>query len=305
MQVNHIPDSQNRILASDGFKEVFLDFILSRQAMMCTKNTIRQYRYLLGRAIDWFGNHGINRPEDISAHALRHFFSYLFSQGLSDSYVHTYARALKTFIRFMVEESYLSNTIRVPMPKVAEKQLLVYNEVEVKQIIKACQDKRDYAFMLLMLDSGLRNAEVRKLNWEDIDIQRGVVRVLEGKGRKFRIVAIGLNTRRALIKYSREINSSDEKPVFQTQSGSRLTAAGLRSWMMRFSERANIHITPHALRRTFATFSIRAGMDVFQLQTLLGHSTLEMTRHYVKLVDEDLVKAHQAYGPIDNLIKNG
>jgi integrase/recombinase XerD len=44
-------------------------------------------------------------------------------------------------------------------------------------------------------------------------------------------------------------------------------------------------------------------MNVFQLQALMGHATLEMTRHYVRILDEDLVNSHEAYGPIDNLIK--
>jgi len=55
------------------------------------------------------------------------------------------------------------------------------------------------------------------------------------------------------------------------------------------------------LRRTFATLSLRAGMDVFQLQALMGHSSLEMTRRYVSLLDEDLIKAHKKHGPIDHL----
>lgn len=299
---NHNHTSQNRTLASKGFDEVLLDFILSRQAMMCTQNTIRQYRYLLRRSIDWFEQHEITCPEEITCKLIRQFFSELFNQGCSDSYVHTYARVLKTFIRFMVEENYLSEEIRVPMPKIAEKQLLVYNESQVKQILLNCQNRRDLAFILFMLDTGLRNTEVRKLNWDDINLKTGVVRVKEGKGRKFRIGVTGVNTRRALLKYRSEIDCSLTNPVFQTQSGTRFTAPGLRSWMMRLSDRTKIHITPHALRRTFATLSIRAGMDVFQLQILLGHSSLEMTRHYVRLVDEDLIRTHKAHGPVDNIM---
>jgi len=222
VESHNIQDSKNRTLASNGFNDVLLDFILSRQAMMCTKNTIRQYRYFLGRTIDWCERHEITCPEEITSKVIRQFFSELFTQGCSDSYVHTYARALKTFIRFMVEENYLSDSIRVPMPKIAENQILVCNESQVKQILCACQDKRDLAFILFMLDTGLRNAEVRKLNWEDIDINIGVVRVVEGKGRKFRIVVTGINTRRALLKYKSEIDSTGTNPVFQTQSGSRI-----------------------------------------------------------------------------------
>lgn len=59
--------------------------------------------------------------------------------------------------------------------------------------------------------------------------------------------------------------------------------------------------TCHYLRRIIANLSLRAGMNVIQLQGLLGHSTLEMTRHCIEILDEDLVKAHQEHGPIDFL----
>ena len=95
-----------------------------------------------------------------------------------------------------------------------------------------------------------------------------------------------------------------ESKQFQTRSGVIFTASGLRSWMLRMSERADIHISPHALRRTFATLSLRAGMNVIQLQGLLGHSSLEMTRHYIEMLEEDLVRAHKEHGPIDFLFNN-
>ena len=74
---------------------------------MCARKTIRQYRYLLGRAIEWFKAQEIFTPEEITNQAIRFFFADLYSKGCSDSYVHSYARALKTFFRFMVEEGYL------------------------------------------------------------------------------------------------------------------------------------------------------------------------------------------------------
>ncbi|MCK5635711.1 MAG: tyrosine-type recombinase/integrase, partial [Anaerolineales bacterium] len=60
--------------------------------------------------------------------------------------------------------------------------------------------------------------------------------------------------------------------------------------------------TPHALRRTFATLSLKAGMNLIHLQGLLGHSTLEMTRRYLQVLDEDLVDAHRSHGPIDTFL---
>ena len=77
---------------------------------------------------------------------------------------------------------------------------------------------------------------------------------------------------------------------------------GLRSVLLRIGDRAGIKVTPHALRRTFATLSLRAGMNLIQLQALLGHSSIDMTRRYVELLDEDLLEAHKEHRPVDMYI---
>ena len=94
----------------------------------------------------------------------------------------------------------------------------------------------------------------------------------------------------------------DDNPVFQCGPGKRFTISGMRSWVLRIGKRAGIKLSPHALRRTFATLALKAGMNVFQLQGLLGHSSLEMTRRYVAMLDEDLVDAHKKHGPIDHFL---
>jgi hypothetical protein len=72
----------------------------------------------------------------------------------------------------------------------------------------------------------------------------------------------------------------------------------LRSILLRISERSGIHIAPHALRRTFATLALKAGMNPLHLQGLLGHSSLEMTRRYAQMMDEDLVEACRICVPV-------
>jgi integrase len=188
------------------------------------------------------------------------------------------------------------------MPKIVETRQPVYSIQEIQKILLACKNKRDRAFVMLMVDSGVRLKEVLALNWEDINIKNGLVRINNGKGRKFRTVVVGIETRRALVKYRAEINSSDSKPVFQTIHGTRFTESGLRSWMNRLSKNAGVHITPHALRRSFATISVKAGMDLFRLQALMGHSSLEMTKEYVRNLDEDLIEAHQKHSPINYVL---
>jgi site-specific recombinase XerD len=293
---------QKRTVASEFVNNAYLDFMLSRQAMMCAQSTLHFYEYTLWKIFDWLVQQGVTNLDQISSQHIRTFLGEMAARGCKDSYIHTYARAFKTFAKFLKQEGYITHSIKISMPKIAHKRMLVYGVEEVKRILNMCKDNRERAFISLMVDSGLRNAEVRALNWEDVEISTGIVRIKNGKGGKSRNVMIGIHTRRILLKYRDTVNSQPNNPLIQTNSGGRFTESGLRSWLNRLSQRTNIHITPHALRRTFATLSLRAGMNVFELQGLFGHASLEVTRRYVAMVDEDLIDAHKKHAPIDNLI---
>jgi integrase len=69
----------------------------------------------------------------------------------------------------------------------------------------------------------------------------------------------------------------------------------------RLSKKTGILITAHALRRTFTILSLRAGMNPLHLQNLGGWASLDMVQHYAQMVDEDLLQAHKAHSPVDNL----
>ena len=125
----------------------------------------------------------MDNPEKISGRHIRSFLGEMAERGCADSYMHMYARVVKTFSRFMQEEGYINKPIRFPMPKLTEKHLLVYDANHIRHILTACQDKRDFAFILLMGDTGLRNAEVRNLTWGDVDIISGMIRIIRGKGK--------------------------------------------------------------------------------------------------------------------------
>jgi len=193
--------------------------------------------------------------------------------------------------------------VKVDVPPVGRQRLPFLTASQVKQLLDVC-DSRDRAMILLMVDSGLRRQEVCNLNKSDLDLETGGIHVRQGKGHKDRITAIGATTRRAILLYIRIIpNQADNAPLFQTQDGYRLTGDGIQSIFRRLSKVAGFKVSAHMLRRTFATLALKAGLDVVSLQSLLGHSSLETTRRYIQLLDDDLLQAHHQYSPIDNLRK--
>ncbi|HSG42937.1 MAG TPA: site-specific integrase, partial [Anaerolineales bacterium] len=111
-----------------------------------------------------------------------------------------------------------------------------------------------------------------------------------------------VKTRRALLKYRRTIpNHNSHDPLFQTDESKRFTGSGLLAVFRRITKKTGIHITPHALRRTFVILSLRSGMDVLHLQAMLGHSSLAMVKHYAQMVDDDLIREHKKHSPVDSL----
>ena len=88
----------------------------------------------------------------------------MVEKGYSDSYIHIFARVIRTFTRFLLKEKYIYEPVEFEMPKFGKKRLLVYRKEEIQKIKKSCEDLRDKAFILIMVDSGLRKAEVISLN---------------------------------------------------------------------------------------------------------------------------------------------
>jgi site-specific recombinase XerD len=299
---NKVDTKQKWALASYLLQDAYTDFILSRQAMLCSPNTINFYHYTAGKFLKYLEENGITSPDRTSARHVREYLSQLVQRNLSDSYINGHARAIKTLVRFWHKEKYIPELITFKMPAIAKKRLPVLSADEVRKSLQACKTNRDRLLILLLVDTGLRRAEFCAMNWENVDITTGIIRVERGKGGKARSVVVGIKTRRKLIAYRRDIVHEEKSPLIQTVSGKRLSHNGLRSALLSIGKRANIHITPHALRRTFATLSLRAGMNLIQLQAILGHSSLDMTQKYIQMLDEDLVNAHKSFGPIDSFL---
>ena len=106
-------------------RESYLDFILSRQAILCTPRTVKFYQDTLCKFLDWLENESITEPELITARHLREFLASYAERGCKDSYVHTYARSIRTFIRFLYQEEYIPKLISIQMPRIGEMRLPV------------------------------------------------------------------------------------------------------------------------------------------------------------------------------------
>jgi site-specific recombinase XerD len=128
-------------------EEAFLDFILSRQAKLCSENTVCFYSFTLGKFIEWLTSHSISTPGEVTTRLIRAYLAEYANRGCSDSYIHSHARAIKTFVRFLHTENYIAEQLTFQMPSLSKKRLPVLSASEVKIVLEACLASRDKALI--------------------------------------------------------------------------------------------------------------------------------------------------------------
>jgi site-specific recombinase XerD len=277
------------------------DFYLAKRASLAADRTIEFYQRTAGDFVAWLIAQGIAEPEKITGQHVRSYLVHVRERDVSEATVRIYAQGIKAFCRFCTRE-WGAPAFAIDMPRPERKQMRVPSPDELAALLGACLNIRDRALLLFLADTGARVSEAAALNWEDLDIETGVVRIRRGKGRKARTVMVGIETRRAMLRYRHRVPNEPADPLWGGQQG-RLSRDGIRHLFRRLEERTGLKFSPHDLRRFFATASLRSGMNVLHVQSLLGHTSLEMTRRYLSIVEDDLRQAHEQHGPVDHWLQ--
>jgi integrase/recombinase XerC len=158
---------------------------------------------------------------------------------------------------------------------------------------------RDRAILELLYSSGLRVSELVGLNLDQLNSDLGIVRVM-GKGRKERIVPVGMKALEALRVYLEERGiSRGEDPIFVNSSGGRLTSRSVGRVMKKYTRHSGIFrkVSPHSLRHTFATHLLDAGADIREIQEMLGHASLSTTQKYTHVSMGRLMEVYDKAHP--------
>jgi site-specific recombinase XerD len=198
------PCPQAKQDANSALDLCFEMFMLHQEASHHTPRTLGFYTYTLQAFIAFLTQDGVDTPEGVTRHHIRQFMVHKQREGCTNSTVHGYARAVKTFLNFLVDEDVLGETPMqsVTMPKLEEKVHPAFTQEDIRALLDACQGplgKRDRAIMLCLLDSGLRASEFVSMDVGDVD-KDGMVRVA-GKGQKERYVRLGATARKAMLRY--------------------------------------------------------------------------------------------------------
>jgi site-specific recombinase XerD len=239
--------------------------------------------WLQTRRVDWDIPYRIERMDIVG------FINYLAAQKLSAVTRKRKLASIRGFLKFLKDNQIIfgnpADTIEGPIREERDPAILL--KTEYKALLQvAGENPRDFAMVMLFLQTGLRVSELVNLKLSDVDLVSRELTVRQGKGRKDRVVPLVGQALQALKAYLAVRDpGSDYEQVFLARNGTSMDPRTVRYRIKKYYEEAGIKkkASVHTLRHTFATHQIHNGLKINQLKEVLGHRQMETTYKYVHL----------------------
>jgi len=228
--------------------------------------------------------------DDIALDDIRRYIADLLYEKKKS---HTYVSQAVSAIKFLYK-NILNNhnvDISLPRPKREEKLPEILSLKEVVQILQVVSNKKHRAILFLTYSAGLRVSEVVRLQISDIDQERGLIRIKQGKGRKDRYSLLSTTALEVLKEYALKQRLQNwlfcgEEP--ENHLSERTVQSVFKTAVMTAGIKKNVSV--HSLRHSFATHLLEAGTDLRYIQELLGHKNLKTTEIYTHVSNKNLAK---------------
>jgi integrase len=212
-------------------------------------------------------------------------------------------RSVCCFYNFLVQEGLGAKEEYERLKSLRPKRFLPpkkhsISEDQLNQVIAACKNSYERALIVLLANTGIRNAELRALRRYDIQLEPKILVVQLGKGNKPRKIGLNQASIRALEAYLEEYTKEPTDYLFTRMvQGEEMQHSpySLIQKLKTISKRESIDLSPHALRRTFVTINANKGRSLVTLQILCGHADLETTRGYCMTSQADAVAQSQSW----------
>lgn len=244
------------------------------------------------RTVEEFSRRFRCSPDRLGPQHIREYQAELFRRKLSPGSVTQRLAALRFFYIKTLKRAW--SVAETPYPKQGSRLPTILSQEEVARLIDAALTPYHRTLLMTLYATGVRRAELTHLKVSDIDSQRMVIHVRDGKGRKDRDVMLSAKLLEELRQHWRRFKHKPSTWLFpgkRSHTGdapidTKVVWYACRQAAQRAGLQKNVH--PHTLRHCFATHLLEAGADLRTIQMLLGHSDLEETTIYLHLSERHL-----------------
>lgn len=227
---------------------------------------------------------------DVNKTTIITYLLYLQNMGKASSTISRSLASLKCLYQFLLNNNYIDEdpTFNLKTSKIEKRIPDILSVKEICELLSqpntnTFKGSRDRAMIQLIYSTGLRVSQMLELNIGDLNMDSNLI-YLKGKS-NLRAISLDESETKGIYEYIRKYKTElpDDNPLFTNLQGGRLTRQGFWKILRQYSKKMGIdkNITPHTLRHSFAIHKLEAGVDIRQLQEMLGHSELPITASYL------------------------
>jgi len=302
-----IQSKENRTL-----QEAFDQFVQSKRVMNISEETIKHYQAGYKYFVEFFGEERL--CVEVDKESVFEYLAYIkeTKPDISQKTVQTYIKGLRTILYYMMENEWIDE-FKIALPRVEETIKETYTDYEVQQLIKrpdvkTCSfaDIRNWTIVCYFLATGNRLGTVANIRIGDVNLQEGEIFIRKTKQKKQYILPISSALKAVLAEYLQYRKGEPSNFLFCSVYGEQLTKDTMGECIRHYNLSRGVAKTGiHLFRHTFAKNWIMNGGDIFRLQKVLGHSTLDMVKQYVNLYGSDLKRDYDNFSLLDSATENG
>ena len=230
--------------------------------------------------------------------------------NLKSTTINTYLRAVRAILYFGMEQGYLPR-FKLELIKSDKELKETYSDEELTRLLKKPDIKkcgfaeyRNWVLVNYLLATGNRLSTVANIRIGDIDFTEGAIVLSKTKNRRQQIIPLSQTMQRILQEYLPYRQGGADDFLFCSQYGKQFAKSGLQTTILRYNRSRGVDKTSiHLFRHTFAKKWILAGGDIFRLQKLLGHSSLEIVKEYVNIFGTDLKQQFDTFNPLETMYR--
>ena len=288
------------------------EFILEQRIRGNSPATVEYYTFVLKYFIDYAGN---IETSDVTLTLCKNYCLSLIESDVRSITVQSYVRGARAFLKWLYDNELVEDDICVKfkLPKATKKVIEVLSAEEIKRVFDAITGDtwlamRNRVIVALMLDSGLRRHEVISLKLPSVNLSDRYIVVERGKGDKQRVVPFGERSAELIEQYLKATSRYNKRdPLIIKESNDKngyeaVTDVTIKQLFRKLKARSGVSkLRPHILRHTFATYYLENGGNIYTLQSILGHTSLEMVKRYLHLANSRIRRDFPKYSPLDNL----
>ena len=303
---------REKIMMGNAFKstatlqKAYEEFIKIKQINNLSEDTLSYYNRCCLPLMDYFGK---EKPcIEINQQDIYDYLDYIkTTRQLSPVTLNTHIRGIRAYLYHCMEKGY-TKRFKIQLVRCEKPIKETYTEWEIQQLLKkpdpqkcSFSEFRNWAIVCYLLGTGNRLSTVCNLKIEDIDMEASEIKLRKVKNKKAYIIPLSSTLKSVLVEYLKYRKGENDDYLFCTIYGEKMGKDTFATAIKEYNHSRKVTKTSvHLFRHTFAKNWIMNGGDIFRLQKMLGHSSLEMVKEYVNMFGCDLKENFDRFNTLDS-----